>query len=44
MNYALCIIGSIIGQAVETGSTPVLQVSTGAGVSTWCCKSYSAKG
>ena len=26
MNYALCIIGSIIGQAVETGSTPVLQV------------------
>jgi len=25
MNYALCIIGSIIGQAVETGSTPVLQ-------------------
>lgn len=25
MNYALCVIGSIIAQAVETGSTPVLQ-------------------
>lgn len=25
MNYAMCIIGSIMGQAVETGSTPVLQ-------------------
>lgn len=25
MNYAMCIIASIMGQAVETGSTPVLQ-------------------
>lgn len=25
MNYAMCILASIMGQAVETGSTPVLQ-------------------
>lgn len=25
MNYALCVIGSLIGQALEAGTTPVLQ-------------------
>ena len=33
MNYALCVIGSIIAQAVETGSTPVLQVRVSNGPS-----------
>ena len=35
MNYALCIIGSIIGQAVETGSYTCF-----AGVESWSLKTW----
>ena len=44
MNYAMCIIASIMGQAVETGSTPVLQAWRAEYVKPWSSSYHGAMG